>query len=244
MVIEPRIRRHTPLKAETALLEPFAGLPLSAIQVPTGKRQLAEALADLRGWKAIGFDTESKPTWSKDEVSHGPHVVQFATPERAYVFQVFRQECVPIIKSILEDESIVKVGFGLKSDRALIHKKLSVKIKLILDLNKIFRTDGYRGATGVRAAVAIVFNQQFHKAKKITTSNWSLPRLSDRQLIYAANDAYAAIRVLMALDRPLESLPIVGVGDTNEAQQRVRHTPSEAFLAANLTLPESAATGA
>ena len=52
---------------------------------------------------------------------------------------------------------------------------------------------------GVKGAVAVLFNQRFQKSKKAATSNWANPHLSDSQLIYAANDAYAAYRVWEAL---------------------------------------------
>jgi ribonuclease D len=46
---------------------------------------------------------------------------------------------------------------------------------------------------------ALLFNQRFIKSKKAATSNWANARLSEAQLVYAANDAYAAIRVWHAL---------------------------------------------
>jgi ribonuclease D len=65
----------------------------------------------------------------------------------------------------------------------------------VLDLNTVFRSRGYRKDMGVKGAVAVLFNQRFIKSKKAATSNWALPRLSEAQLIYAANDAWAAARV-------------------------------------------------
>ena len=53
---------------------------------------------------------------------------------------------------------------------------------------------------GVRGAVAVLFNKRFIKSRKASTSNWANPRLSEAQIIYAANDAYAALRVFKALD--------------------------------------------
>ena len=52
---------------------------------------------------------------------------------------------------------------------------------------------------GVKGAVAVLFNQRFIKSKKAATSNWANPHLTEAQLIYAANDAYAAYRVWTAL---------------------------------------------
>jgi len=45
----------------------------------------------------------------------------------------------------------------------------------------------------------------------VTTSNWSQHRLTPQQMLYAANDAYAALKVLEALDLPRENLPIMGL---------------------------------
>ena len=53
---------------------------------------------------------------------------------------------------------------------------------------------------GAKSAVALLFNRKFLKSKSVTTSNWALTELTDRQLLYAANDAYAAIKVFHALN--------------------------------------------
>lgn len=70
---------------------------------------------------------------------------------------------------------------------------------LLLELNTIFRARGYRKDMGVKGAVAVLFNQRFIKSKKAATSNWANLYLTEAQLVYAANDAYAAMRVFDAL---------------------------------------------
>jgi len=45
----------------------------------------------------------------------------------------------------------------------------------------------------------VLFNRRFIKSKKAATSNWANLRLTESQLVYAANDAYAAARVFHAL---------------------------------------------
>ena len=69
----------------------------------------------------------------------------------------------------------------------------------VLELNTVFRQQGYRKDMGVKGAVAVLFNRRFIKSKKAATSNWANARLSDAQLVYAANDAWAALRVFNAL---------------------------------------------
>ena len=54
-----------------------------------------------------------------------------------------------------------------------------------------------------------VLHQRFRKSKKISTSNWAREQLTPEQLSYAANDAYAAIKVFHALNKPESAFPIV-----------------------------------
>ena len=77
--------------------------------------------------------------------------------------------------------------------------KLGIEPQGILELNHIFHERGYRKDMGVKGAVAVLFHQRFIKSKKAATSNWANVRLSEAQLVYAANDAYAAIKVWHAL---------------------------------------------
>jgi ribonuclease D len=78
-------------------------------------------------------------------------------------------------------------------------QKLGVVPQGVLDLNHVFHQRGYRKDMGVKGAVAVLFGQRFAKSKKAATSNWALPRLSESQVVYAANDAYAAWHVYQAL---------------------------------------------
>ena len=69
----------------------------------------------------------------------------------------------------------------------------------ILELNTTLQQRGYRKDLGVKTAVAVLFQRRFIKSKKAATSNWAQRQLSEAQLVYAANDAYAAARVYQAL---------------------------------------------
>ncbi len=192
-------RRDTPDKETIALLPEFPRLGLDRITlVNTGPQaKLAhDALITSPAW---GFDTESKPTFRVGEVSDGPHVLQLSTGERAWVFQLHDPECRAVAADLLAREGIAKAGFGLGDDRKRIIQKFGVEPAGILELNTIFKAQGYRKEMGVKGAVAVLFNQRFQKSKKAATSNWANLRLSESQLIYAANDAYAAYRVWEAL---------------------------------------------
>ncbi|MDP1634536.1 MAG: 3'-5' exonuclease, partial [Gallionellaceae bacterium] len=139
------------------------------------------------------------------------HVVQFALHNKAYLFQMHQSEGLPFLMELLQSEQVIKVGFDLKSDSTHIYAKLGVNLGGVVDLNTVFSMDGYHKHMGARAAVGLVFNQRFRKSRKVTTSNWSQPQLTPQQLLYAANDAYAALKVLESLNLPREGLPIMSL---------------------------------
>ncbi len=184
-----------PTKDEIAALPPFPGLPSSRIRVPDGPDEHDAAVAAIVAAGTVGFDTESKPVFAVGVVNDGPHVVQFATADTAWVFQLHRDASRHAVAGLLVAEAVVKVGFGLSSDVKHIRAKLGVEPRGIVDLDHVFRRTGYRRSVGVRTAVALLFGQRLQKSKRQTTSNWARTVLDERQLSYAANDAYAAFRV-------------------------------------------------
>jgi ribonuclease D len=213
------MKKIAPTKDEIALMGPFVGLTLDRIHVPTTKDEFASATAEIKAASIVGFDTESRPTFVVGDVSEGPHVVQFALHDRAYLFQVHRAEGLPFLVELLQSDEVIKVGFGLKSDSGQIFKKLGVKFGGVVDLNTVFSMQGYRKEMGARAAVGLVFNQRFAKSKKITTTDWSQRELTQQQILYAANDAYAALKVLEALKLSRVELPIMGLVQQSSAPQ-------------------------
>ncbi len=189
----------TPSKEDIALLPVFDRLGMEQIHLVATATQAREACAALADTPVWGFDTESKPTFAKNEVSQGPHIVQLATLQRAWVFQLNDPHCRELVAGLLAAHGNTKAGFGLGDDRKRIAAKLGIEPAGVLDLNTVFRERGYRKDMGVKGAVAVLFNQRFIKSRKATTSNWANPRLTEAQLVYAANDAYAAARVFHAL---------------------------------------------
>jgi ribonuclease D len=187
-------------KAETALLRPFRGLAPSDIHVPKTKAEFEAAAKEILAAGVAGFDTEAKPTFRPGEKSGGPHVVQFALTNKAFIFQLHRRECLEVVADLIATDRVLKVGFGLKNDHGQIRSRLGVKPAAVLDLDHVFRKRGYHSQIGVRAAMGAVLNRSFPKSKAITTSNWAAAELTARQLQYAANDAFAALKIMEAMD--------------------------------------------
>ena len=176
-------------------LPDYSGLALDHITLITSEALSVEAFAALMAADAIGFDTESKPTFLKGEVSTGPHLIQLATETRAYLFPIIGLRHLEALKAILESPHLLKIGFGLGNDRSALKSRLGIELANVLDLGEILRGKSHRGTVGAKVAVAHFFGEMLQKSKKIGTSNWANPHLNERQLLYAANDAHVALRI-------------------------------------------------
>lgn len=180
-------------------MEPFEGLSSEQIHVVSDVAGAKVAYEELSGMDVVGFDTESKPVFFKGQVSEGPHVFQFSTREKAFIFQSYVEECRPMITDLLNLESLKKIGFGLRGDFQQIQRRFAIRPASTIDLDRSFRALGYSNPVGAKSAIAILFNRKLKKSKTVTTSNWAATTLSPAQLLYAANDAYAALMVYEAM---------------------------------------------
>lgn len=198
------MQKPIPTLLETRQLPYFRDLTLDKIATPSTADDFAAAIQHIKAAKIVGFDTESKPVFEKGAANEGPHIVQFSCADKAFIFQLNNPESHNPLLYLLSSEEIQKVGFDLGSDRKLILKKFGILPRGFIDLCHIFRKKGYRNTVGIRAAVAIVFDQQFHKSKQLTMSDWSAQQLSHKQLLYAANNAFAALSVYLQITSALD----------------------------------------
>ena len=128
--------------------------------------------------------------------------MQLATDQHAWLFQVgalatdAARNSAPIgvLRSVLESSAILKVGFGLGDDLRRLQAKLGIETRNVLDLATALRR-GERNAWGAKTAVERFFGQRLQKSRRITTTNWALPQLSEKQILYAADDAHVALRI-------------------------------------------------
>lgn len=186
----------------------YSGVSMARITLVYNAGLAERAMAELLAVPVIGFDTESKPTFQKGEVSTGPHLVQLANDERVFLFPVLFAVNHEVLRRVLATPQVVKVGFGLGNDRTALRARLGIELNNVLDLGEVLRGPGHRGTVGAKVAVAHYFGQKFQKSKKVGTSNWASPRLNDRQLLYAANDAHVALQIYRAWLRDPERMEL------------------------------------
>jgi len=182
-------------------LPAYPGIDMEKICLVQTAEQLAFAEEKLLQASVLGFDTESKPIFKIGQRSDGPHLIQLATIDYAFLFPVLNEAQVafatPVLKAVLESKTILKVGFGLGDDNQRLLHKLGVKIVHVLDLSRAL-SDNRKKQMGAKRAVEKYFGQVLQKSKRVSTSNWAAETLHERQLKYAADDAQSALLVYLA----------------------------------------------
>ncbi|WP_245944745.1 3'-5' exonuclease [Crenobacter cavernae] len=186
-------------KDEIKALPPFDALSRDAVVLVCDEATMHAACRQLLEQPVLGFDTESRPTFRVGEVSTGPHLLQLATPSQAYLFQLEKLGDLAPLRALMAAGTVHKVGFGLSSDKVLLKSKLDIDCAAVHDIGTLFRQTGARHTVGAVQAVAQLFGRHYRKSKRLSTSNWASATLSDAQCLYAANDAYVALRVYLAL---------------------------------------------
>ncbi|WP_336953656.1 MULTISPECIES: 3'-5' exonuclease [unclassified Acinetobacter] len=189
--------QQLPSKEQIQSFPRFQNLLLNKIMVINDLQQCHAIAEELKTARLFGFDTESKPTFNKGEIQTGPHLIQLATFEKAYLFQV-SPDVLHFLTPFFENPDQIKVGFGLKNDAHLFRKK-GIQLNSVIELSKCFSSFGFNNPLGIKNAMALLFKVNFPKSKSISTSNWSRKILTTPQIEYAAADAYAAILIFKAL---------------------------------------------
>ena len=156
-------------------------------------------VARLQAEQVLGFDTETRASFERG-VQHPLSLIQIATANTCYLFQhaILGEQFIQL-KALLEDETILKVGVGLRSDAHALRRQWGINVASTLDLNWALAQLGAEKEMGTRQLVAALLGVRIDKPKKVTLSNWQLVPLSSAQIHYAAADALAALKCFNAL---------------------------------------------
>ncbi|KAF5021158.1 hypothetical protein F66182_6804 [Fusarium sp. NRRL 66182] len=174
----------------------------------------------FRNEKVIGFDLE---WWIGARGSTDPRkavsLIQIASPSHIALFHIalFPKDdfVAPTFKKMMEDESVAKVGVAIKGDCTRLRKSLGIETKGILELSHLYKLVKYSKSGELnrinKVQVSLALQTQellglpLFKGGDVRSSNWSIP-LIDRQVSYAASDAYAGLQLYYVLEQERKKL--------------------------------------
>jgi ribonuclease D len=150
--------------------------------------QLERAMADLRGERVAGFDTETRPAFRVGE-SYPPSLAQLATARAVYLFALGRgMDFSAPLGELMASPALVKAGVSVRDDLRALKKVFDFRESRVVDLGDVVRRHGLK-QSGVRNLAGLFLGFRIPKGAK--TTNWAARRLSEQQLVYAATDAWA-----------------------------------------------------
>ncbi len=167
------------------------------IHVITQSSDIKVALKKIGDNPVVGFDTESKPAFRKGE--YNPvSLIQLATEEEAFLIRVNKTGITNELHSFLEAQRTLKVGVALRDDLRDLHRIRPFKPAGFEELNQLVKEIGIE-SNGLRKLTAIILG--FRISKNAQVSNWENENLTEKQLIYAATDAWVCVAMYNKLIR-------------------------------------------
>lgn len=165
------------------------------IQVIDRPELVADAVAALRQYEVIGFDTETRPSFKRGKTNL-VSLIQLSCDDTCYLFRINDIGFDSRVRELLEDESIIKVGASVHDDFLNLNKLEPFKPGGFIDIQQFVKQ--YHIADNSLARIyAILFGQRISKNQRLT--NWEQHSLTHSQQLYAALDAVACTRIYFTL---------------------------------------------
>ncbi|MBQ4169566.1 MAG: 3'-5' exonuclease domain-containing protein 2 [Bacteroidales bacterium] len=194
------------IKPEEMEKLPLAGFQ-GEIQVIDKKGlKYLRALDYLNRQQVIGFDTETRPTFSPTHKSYGVSLLQLSGPDKAFLFRVKLLGMTPRLCRLLANEKIAKVGAATADDVRGLQRHAKFKPAAFIDLQKIVWEYGIKDKS-VKKMACIILGFRISKTQQL--SNWEAEELSEAQKRYAATDAWVCremyLKLLASEKNPLDA---------------------------------------
>ena len=157
--------------------------------------EIPDALELLRLEPLIGFDTETRPAFSKGEV-YQVSLLQLATTNHALLFRLHSLKDFSLLKLFFENDEIIKVGVAIRDDIRALQKTFPFEPKGFVELSEMAKTHNLKNF-GLKGMTEEVLKLTLSKRAKL--SNWEMKELKKDQIIYAATDAWIGREIYVAL---------------------------------------------
>ena len=165
-------------------------LPLIAwegeIQIVESVEKMEAVAATLANEIHLGFDTETRPSFKKGDY-YPPALIQLATEHCVYLFRISETGTFDPLLPILESPNILKTGVAIKDDVKELRAMEDFAPSGFIEVADITVKLGYENR-GLRALAGLLLQGRISKAAQVT--NWARPKLDNKQVRYAATDAW------------------------------------------------------
>lgn len=187
----------------------FASCPGKIVVIDSVGAEFNRAIAYLRNQKVIGFDTETRPTFSPDQPRYSISLLQLSGPDKSFLFRINKIGMHRRLCNLLSSDKVIKVGAAIHDDIRGLQKHRDFIPAGFVDLQKIVWEWGIRDKA-VKKMAAIILGIRISKTQQL--SNWEAEKLSESQCKYAATDAWVCREMYMKLQSEPKN-PLVEEGN-------------------------------
>jgi ribonuclease D len=175
--------------------EEVNSLPLKAFEgkivLIEDPAKLEKAVQEISKHRLVGFDTETRPSFKKGQ-HYKVSLLQLALDKKVFLIRLNHTGLTDELVSLLENENVIKTGVGLRDDLVALQKLKKFQPKGFEDLAVISKKSGLL-VESVKKLTALLLG--FRISKSAQTSNWEATSLSEKQLEYAATDAWVCLEI-------------------------------------------------
>ncbi len=157
--------------------------------------ELSAAAPGLNSASILGFDTETRPSFVKGQI-YKVALLQLSTESDAYLIRLHRISQFHILINIFENTQIIKVGVAIRDDLKTLKKAFNFEQQNFIELQALAKAKGLN-KFGLKGMAEEVLQGSITKGPKMT--NWEAQVLTDRQLMYAATDAWIGLKLFEKL---------------------------------------------
>ena len=170
------------------------------IRVVEEERDVAAACSYLMRQPLLGFDTETRPSF-RPGVMFRVSLLQLSTPEVCYLFRLNKIRFDKAIVRLLESKDILKIGADVGGDLRSLRQIKPFRDGGFVDLQQLAPDWGIEEKS-LRKLSAIVLGKRVSKAQRL--SNWEAAQLTEKQMRYAATDAWICPEIYRTLQHTLK----------------------------------------
>jgi ribonuclease D len=155
------------------------------------------AVKYLQDFEVIGFDTETRPSFRKGD-NHRVALLQLATNDKAFLIRVQKAGLTQEVRDLLINPNILKPGVAIRDDLKALQKIQNFRPGGFIELQERARLIGINDFS-LKKLCAIILGFRISKSQQL--SNWESDQLTDQQLLYAATDAWASLKIYEKLEQ-------------------------------------------
>jgi len=170
-------------------------LPLKAftgkVSVITDPEKIEAVAHEIEKHRIVGFDTETRPSFKRGQIFKVA-LLQLALPDKVFLIRMHQTGLPREIVSVFENANIIKAGVAIHDDIKALQKIKNFDPASFIELSTMAKASGLQ-VESVKKLAGLLLG--FRISKSAQTSNWEAATLSEKQIEYAATDAWVCLEI-------------------------------------------------